>query len=427
MNFIRLFTRRPVTTIMLFGMFLMFGAYSYLNLAKDQFPDVEIPFVTVTTIYPGAGPEEVETQITEKIEEAVASVSGLKSQQSISQEGLSLVIAEFELSVDGNIAENDVRSKIDQIVNDLPEDAQKPMTAQYDFSALPIAQIAVLAPRPVEEIYQLVDEKMVDRFTQIQGLAKVEVFGKKDREIVISVSAKKLEAFGLSIVDVNDMIAAFNMKLPAGRIIEGEQEINVKLQGDFPSLEAITALEIPTSHGIIRLSDVAVVEDTYKEVRSIARMNGESAIGLSLTKASDANTLDIMKQVKKLLDQLKQEIPQDYRLIIAKDKSTVIQDSVNDVISNLVLGILLTAGVLLLFLHDFRVTIIATIYLTGGRDSDLYVDAGFRLYCQYDVVNGHGLIGWRACRQCDRRPGKHSAASQRNRRIAVTCLGDRNF
>lgn len=363
MNFIRLFTRRPVTTIMLFGMFLMFGVYAYLNLAKDQFPAVEIPYVLVTTVYPGAGPEEVETQVTKKIEEAVASVSGLKSQESISQENLSIVVAEFELSVDADIAENDVRSKLDQIVNDLPGDAHKPMTAQYDLSAMPIAQIAVLAPRPIEEIYQLVDEKMVDRFTQIQGLAKVDVFGKKEREIVIAVSSKKLEAFGLSIVDVNDMIAAFNMKLPAGRIIEGEQEINVKLQGDFPSLEAIESLEIPISSGIIRLSDVATVEDSFEEVRSMARMNGESAIGISLTKASDANTLEIMKRVRKLVQQLEQEIPHDYKLVMAKDTSTVIRDSVNDVIANLVLGILLTAGVLLLFLHDFRVTIIATITL----------------------------------------------------------------
>ncbi len=223
MNFIRLFTRRPVTTIMFFSMLLMFGIYSYLNLAKDQFPDIEIPFVLVTTVYPGAGPEEVETQVTEKIEEAVASVSGLKSQESISQENLSIVVAEFELSVDPDIAENDVRSKIDQIVSDLPDDAEKPATAQYDLGAEPIAQIAVLAPRPIEEIYQLVDDKMVDRFTQIKGLAKVDVFGKKEREIIISVSSKKLEAFGLSIVDVNNMIAAFNMKLPAGRIVEGEQ------------------------------------------------------------------------------------------------------------------------------------------------------------------------------------------------------------
>lgn len=363
MNFIRLFTRRPVTTIMFFAMLLMFGIYSYLNLAKDQFPDIEIPFVLVTTVYPGAGPEEVETQVTEKIEEAVASVSGLKSQESISQENLSLVVAEFELSVDPDVAENDVRSKIDQIVSDLPDDAEKPATAQYDLGAEPIAQIAVLAPRSVEEIYQLVDEKMVDRFTQIKGLAKVDVFGKKEREIVISVSSKKLEAFGLSIVDVNDMIAAFNMKLPAGRIIEGEQEINVKLQGDFPSLEAIESLEIPTSNGIIRLSDVAAVEDTFEEVRSLARMNGESAIGISLTKASDANTLEIMQQVRKLVQQLQQEIPPDFQLVIAKDKSTVIRDSVNDVILNLGLGILITAGVLLLFLHDVRLTMIATITL----------------------------------------------------------------
>ena len=363
MNFIRLFTRRPVTTIMLFGMFIMFGFYSYMKLAKDQFPDVEVPYVVVTTVYGGAGPEEVESQVTDKIEEAVASVSGLKSQESTSMEGLSLVVAEFELSIDPDQAENDVRSKIDTILSDLPDDADAPVTQKYDLSARPIAQLAVVAPRPVEEIYNFVDESMVDRFTQINGLARVELFGSKEREIVISVSSKKLEAFGLSITDVNSLVSSFNTKLPAGRVIEGEQEISIKLQGEFPSVESIESLELPTSDGIIRLSDVAAVEDSFEEVRSLARMNGESAIGLSLMKASKANTLDIMKDVHKLIEQLRKELPEGYQIIMSNDKSTVINDSVNDVISNLGLGILLTALVLLIFLHDFRMTVIATVTL----------------------------------------------------------------
>ncbi len=363
MNVIKLFTRRPVTTIMVFGMFLLFGTYSYFKLAKDQFPPVDVPWVTVITIYPGAGPEEVESQITEKIEEAVASVSGLKSQNSTSQEGLSLVAAEFELEVDGDVAEADVRSQVEQILNNLPDDAMKPTTAQFDLSALPIAQIAVVAPRPVEEIYQIVDTRIADRFKQINGLAKVEVTGGKEREIVISVPPQKLEAFGLSILDIDNMIAAFNMKLPAGRIIQGDQELNVKLQGEFPSLDAIESLEIPTSRGIIRLSDVAEVKDTFEDVRSLARMNGKTAVGLSLTKSSNANTLDIMEQVRKDMDRLRTELPEDFELILAQDNSTTIEASVNDVFVNLGLGILLTAGVLFIFLHNVRLTVIATISL----------------------------------------------------------------
>lgn len=364
MNFLRLFTRRPVTTIMIFGMFMLFGVYSYLKLAKDQFPKIDVPYIAVITVYPGAGPEEVETQVTEKIEEAVASVSGLKKQTSTSQDGLSMVVAEFELSVDGDLAENDVRSEIDQIINDLPSDAKKPTVAQFDLSALPIAQLAVLAPRPAEDIYQVVDEhKLMDRLTQVQGLAKVELFGKKEREIVLSVSSKRLEAFGLSILDLDNLIAAYNLKLPAGRVIEGEQEINVKLQGEFPSLEAIEQLEIPIDGGVIRLADVATVQDTYEEVRSIARMNGQTAIGLSLTKSSSANTLEIMKNVQKLLAKFRQELPEDFQIIVANDKSTVINDSIADVFSNLIAGIALTALVLLLFLHDVRLTVIATISL----------------------------------------------------------------
>lgn len=363
MNFIRLFTRRPVTTIMVFGMFLLFGGYSYFQLQKDLFPQIDVPYVTIITVYPGAGPEEVESQVTENIEEAVASVSGLDTQTSTSQEGLSLVIAAFELDVDGDVAEANVRSQVDQILNDLPDGSQKPTTAQFDLSALPIAQIAVVAGRPVEAIYQTVDNLMVDRFKQINGLAKVEVTGGKEREIIISVSSKKLEAFGLSILDVDNMISAFNMKLPAGRIIEAEQELNVKLQGEFPSLEAIKDLEIPTSRGIIRLSDVATVEDAFEEVRSMACMDGRTAIGISLTKSSSANTVAIMKQVRKVLRQLETELPEDFEIILAKDASTTIEASVNDVFINLGLGILLTAGVLFLFLHNVRLTIIATITL----------------------------------------------------------------
>lgn len=363
MNFIRMFTRRPVTTIMVFGMLLLFGGYSYFKLAKDLFPSIDVPYVLVTTVYPGAGPEEIESQVTEKIEEAVAAVSGLKTQTSTSLEGVSIVLGEFELDVDGNVAEADVRSQVDQVLNDLPDDAYKPTTAQMDLSALPIAQIAVVAPRPVEEIYQIVDELMVDRLKQINGVAKVEVTGGKEREILISVSSKKLEAFGMSILDLNNLVSAFNLKLPAGRITEGEQELAVKLQGEFPSLEAIETLEIPTARGVIRLADVATIEDSFAEVRSEARMNGTTAIGISLTKASSANTVAIMKQVRKEIQQLSAEVPEDFKLILAKDGSTTIEASVNDVFSNLALGILLTAGVLLIFLHNFRLTLIATITL----------------------------------------------------------------
>ena len=363
MNFVRVFTRRPVATIMLCGMMMMFGIYSYLKLSKDQFPKIDIPYVMVSTVYPGAGPEEIESQVTKKIEEAVAGVSGLKSQKSISQENLSTVVCEFELSVDGDEAESDVRSKVEQILSDLPDEVQKPIIAQRDLSALPIAQIAVIAPRPVEEIYQVVDDKMVDRFTQIQGLAKVQVSGQKEREIIVSVSSKKLEAFGLSILDVDNMISYFNMKLPAGHVVEGEQEINIKLHGEFPSLEALKTLEIPTSNGVIRLADVATVEDTFEEVRNMAKMNGKTAVGLSLTKSGSANTLEIMQDVNKLIANLRKEIPADYEIILASDKSGVIQDSINDVLSNLGVGILLTAGVLLLFLQNVRLTLIATVTL----------------------------------------------------------------
>ncbi|MBD3306918.1 hypothetical protein GF339_10835 [candidate division KSB3 bacterium] len=363
MNVIKLFTRRPVTTIMVFGMLLLFGGYSYFQLAKAQFPPIDVPVVTVITVYPGAGPEEVESQVTKTIEEAVASVSGLKSQNSISQEGLSIVVAEFELEVEGNVAEADVRSQVDQVLNDLPEDALQPTTAQFDLNALPIGRVAVVAPQPVEEIYQVVDERIVDRFKQINGLAKVEVIGGKEREIVISVSSHKLEAFGLSILDIDNLIGAFNMKLPAGRIIEGEQELNVKLQGEFPSLEAIKTLELPTEHGIIRLADVATVKDSFEEVRSIARMNGNTAVGLSLSKSSSANTVEIMENVRQELGKLEQELPQDFDLILAQDDSTTIEASVNDVFISLGIGILLTAGVLLVFLHNVRLTLIATITL----------------------------------------------------------------
>ena len=346
---------------MVFLILLMFGAYSYTKLAKDLFPKIDVPYVTISTIYPGAGPEEMESQVTEKIEEAVASVSGLDSQLSVSQESVSLVVAEFELAVDPDVAENDMRSKVEQIVNKLPDDANRPITAKFELGALPIAQIAVLAPHPVEDIYRLVDERIIDRLTQINGLASVDVFGRKEREIVIAVSSKKLVSYGLSILDLNGLITAFNMKLPAGRLINNEQELDLRLKGEFSSLEAIEQLEIPTPAGSVRLTDIATVEDTFEEVRNVARFNGESAVGLSLIKASDANTVEIMAQVRRLLTTLERELPDEYELVLAKDTSTIIHNSLNNVLQNLGLGILLTGGILLLFLHQPRLTLIATV------------------------------------------------------------------
>lgn len=355
--------KRPVMMTMVIFAFVVIGLFSLSKLGIDIFPEIEFPYVTIVTVYPGAGPEEVETLITKPIEEAVAAISGLKEMQSVSQEGMSLTFLEFELGRNVDLAAIDVKEKVDAIRADLPEDAQDPQIQKFDIGAIPIMNLAVSSPRPLDQLYVLTDEEIKKQLNRIDGLANVEIIGGKEREIVVAVNRRKLQARGLSILQVVQAISRENLNLPSGHIAAGRKEYSIRVQGEFRDLSQISGLYLPMVPGklAVRLADIASVEDTFAEQRELARMQGHESVGLSLIKRSDANAVQVGRLVKTELERLKGILPSDIDITVARDRTDFIQNAVNDVRDNLIIGILLTAFVLFLFLHSWKGTVVAAI------------------------------------------------------------------
>jgi HAE1 family hydrophobic/amphiphilic exporter-1 len=374
--------KRPVMTTMMVLAFVVLGFFSWRRLVIDLFPDVEFPFVIVTTIYPGAGPSEVETQLTKRIEDAVSSISNIKSLESISQESASLVILEFELGVDAALAAIDVKDKVDAIRAEFPEDAELPVITKFDFSAFPIISLAVSSPRPLSEIYQTSKDVIKDYFSRVDGVASVNIIGGREREIQVAVDKRLMKAYGLSLPQIVGIIASENLNMPAGRITEERREFTLRLIGEFDDLEALKRIRIPLENGgSIALKNVAHVFDGFKDQRDLARFNGEVTVKIEIQKQSGANTVEASNGIYAALEDLKKVLPSDYRLNVAQDSSTFIKDAVKDVTNNIFIGILLTTILLYLFLHSIRVTLIAAIAMpTSVIATFLLVDfAGFTL------------------------------------------------
>ncbi len=355
--------KRPVMMTMVIFAFVVIGLFSLTQLGIDFFPEIEFPFVTIVTVYPGAGPEEVETLITKPIEEAVSALSGLKEMVSIAQEGMSLTFLEFDLGRDVDLAAIDVKDKVDAIRSELPEDAFDPEIQKFDIGAIPIINLAVSSPRPLDQLFYLTDEDIKRQLNRIDGLASVDIVGGKEREIHVAIDRRKLQARDLSILDVVRALAQENLNLPSGRIAGGRKEYSIRVKGEFANLDQIRNLYLPMSKDDppVRLADIANVEDTFAEQRESARMNGLSSIGVSLVKRSDANSVQVGDKVKKEIEKLRANLPSDIKIDIARDRTNFIKDSVSDVRNNLIIGILLTALVLFLFLHSWKSTVIVAI------------------------------------------------------------------
>ncbi|MFQ5640822.1 MAG: efflux RND transporter permease subunit [bacterium] len=375
--------KRPVLMTMVIMSFVVIGLYSYLQLAVDLTPDVDFPVVTVTTVYPGAGPKEIETLIIEKIEDEVSTISGVKHVQAVAREGVAIMIVEFEVGTDVDIAAIEVKDKIDLIKADLPDDAEDPLVSKFDINAQPVLDLAVSSPRPLAEVYRMVDDVIKDQLSRVPGVASIDIFGGKEREILISVRRDRLRAYGLSILDVVGGIAAANLDIPGGHIKQGTKEYTVRLDGEFEEVEHIRKIQLVsfTRAQPIKLIEIADVIDTFEEQRDLARYESKPAVGLSVVKKGDANSVAVASGVKKEIEKLAEILPDDVEIEIARDRSVFIDRSINDVMSNLFIGILLTALVLYLFLHNVKGTIIAAVAMPTSiiATFTLILFAGFTL------------------------------------------------
>ncbi len=361
--------------------FVVLGFFSWRRLVIDLFPEIEFPYVTVTTLYPGAGPGEVETQITKRIEDEVSTISNVKSLDSISRENFSFVILEFELGVDADIVAIEVKDKVDAIRMEFPEDAELPIIAKFDIDAFPILELAISSQRSLDEVFQTTKNVIKDHLSRVSGVASIDIIGGREREIQVAVDKSLLKAYGLSLPVIVGSIAAENVNIPTGRITEERKEYTLRLLGEFESLDELRKIRIPLENGSIPLESVAEIIDGFKDQRDLARFDGKTSVSVQIQKRSGANTVEVTDGIYAAVKELSNILPGDYQISVAQDRASFIKDAVRDVTQNIFIGILLTSFLLYLFLHSIRVTAVAAIAMpTSVIATFLLIDfAGFTL------------------------------------------------
>jgi HAE1 family hydrophobic/amphiphilic exporter-1 len=347
---------------------IVLGLYALNRTQVELQPKVDFPIITVLTVYPGASPDEVETLVTKPIEDAAAGVEGLRQITSVSQYGVSQVTLEFYIGTDIGQAYIDVQSKINAAIGLLPKDAERPVISKLDTQSQPTMYISLTGNRPPYELRDLADNIIKDRLGNVPGVAAVTVSGGQKREILVAIDKERLNAYGLSINAVVRALQAANLNLPAGRITEGERDYNVRLLGEFRSVDELRNLRLylqnprnPMMPGAtIRLKDIADTRDTVEERTVITRLNGKEDVTLVVQKASDANALEISRGIHETLERIQQEYP-DLKFEITFDQAESIAESLTDLRIALYLAIILVVLIVYLFLYNVRGTFIVAL------------------------------------------------------------------
>ncbi len=354
--------RRPVATSCLFIGLTILGINAYRNMGLELMPKLDIPFITVLTVYPGASPEELEIDVAKRIEDAVSSVEGLKHVSSICMENVVQTLLEFEMSVDVDIAATDVREKIDLIRQDLPEDAEDPVIQKFDINAKPVATLVLSGTLGVEELYDYADNELRDRLSVLEGVADVQLIGGAKREVHLELDRDKLAARGLSTMDVVRAVQSGVRTIPSGRIREHGIEYSVKFDAEYEELSGLNDLEIANSDGKrCYLRDVGRAVMGTEELRQRAYLDGREAIAIKVIKKADANAVRTVDGVRQALERLNRDLPAGVKLEWVSDDGTFIKAMNQDAWMNVGIGIVLTAAILFLFLYNLRSLIVVSI------------------------------------------------------------------
>ncbi|HPN36954.1 MAG TPA: efflux RND transporter permease subunit [Melioribacteraceae bacterium] len=368
MSLARISINRPIMTTMGLLVFLLFGAIAYFTLNLNLQPDVEIPYVTIQTVYPGAGPKEIETLISKRIEDAVSTVSKIERVESYSLDGASIVIIEFKMGKDPDIANQEVKDKVDEIINELPTDAETPIVQKVDLKAFPIVDVILTGNMDPRELYDIADKTLKDRFSQVEGVAKVNISGGQEREIRIVVDNKVAFENSISMPQLIQVLAAQNVNIPGGYFNISNQEFTVRVLGEFQDLETINELQVPTFYGAKKIKQFAEVKDSGKDIRRRAvyynvkgNFKNENVIKLGIVKSSDGNIVKVADGIKEAIPEIKATLPKGTNIEIINDESTFVRSSVDDTMSNVLLGVVFTSIVLLIFLGNIRSTIIVAL------------------------------------------------------------------
>ncbi len=353
--------KRPVFTWVLAAIPAVLGIVSYFELGVDLFPKVDFPVVSVTANLPGTGAKEMETDVTRPIEEAINTVSGVDELRSTVREGTTTVVAQFLLSKDGNVAAQEVRDKIAAITNVLPKGMDPPLVQKFDLDAAPIMTIGISGRRDVREVTEIAKHQIQESLQTVNGVGAVFLSGGRSRAINVILNTDSLASYGLSVEDVRQALVSQNQELPGGIVQQGSRELVLRTLGRIPTAAKFNELIVANRKGYpIRIRDIGRAEDSIEEPRGITRLDGNNAVSLFVQKQSGTNTIQVSDSVQARIAHLKKSLPNDIHIEIIQDQSRFVRESMSEVKFHLLLAGVLVSLTILLFIRDWRTTLIAT-------------------------------------------------------------------
>lgn len=352
----------PILTLIVFSLLGFVGIFTLQKVSVGLFPDVDSPYVSVSTSYPKAGPESVEKTITKPLEAQLVSVNGLKNLYSSSSEGSSNIQLEFNYGVDIDKAVTDIRDKLDRVVRNLPDDASSPSIFRMSSDSMPIMRIAVRGNRSVDDLKQLAEDSITDILEQADGVAEASVFGGKKKIVRVELEQNRLASYGFTVSSVSSALSKQNLELGGGKLNEGERDYIIRTTGEYPSIDSINDTVISTVNGYdIKLKDIGRAFMGFNDSTREVFIDGENGIYVSVTKQSGSNTVTVANEVYKKLEQLKQTLPADISLEIIRDDTDQIRDTIQTLVESAGQGLFLAVLILFIFLQNFKSTIIISI------------------------------------------------------------------
>jgi len=354
--------RRPVFTWVLVAIPVVMGAVAYFELGVDLFPKVDFPVVSVTATLPGTSPEEMETSVTRHIEEAINTVSGVDELISTVREGMTSIVVQFKLEKDGDVAAQEVRDKISSIMKQMPEGMEPPLVDKFDIDSAPIMTIGVSGRRDVREVTEIAKRDIQEVLPKVPGVGRVFLSGGRTRAINVVLDIHQLISHGLSVEDVRQALVTQHLEVPGGIVQQGPRELVLRTLGRLNKASEFDELIVTNRDGYpVRIKDVGRAEDSIEEPRGLTRLDGENAVSLFIQKQSGTNTVKVADGVESLLETIRKRVPQDIHIEVVNDQSRFVRKSMEEVKFHLLLAGVLVSLTILLFIRDWRTTLIATV------------------------------------------------------------------
>ena len=351
--------RKPISTALIFIGVIVFGLFSVTKLGIDQYPDIEVPYISVITMYPGGNAEDIETNITRVMEDQLNSVDNLEKITSKSTDNVSMVILEFEYGCDLTEAANDVRDVVSRTQSLLPDEVDYPTVMKFSSSMMPIMMLSVTADESYNALYKIIDDKMVNELNRINGIGSVAIVGAREREVQVHVDPKKLEAYGLTVESLGQIIASENINVPAGELDLGTQTFNLKVDLEFQDSRELFDIVISNQNGrTVMLSDVADIKDTLEELTMDERINGRQGVRLIVQKQTGANSVQIIEDVKAKLEKIIPTLPPDCKVETIFESSQEIKSAINSLAETIMFAFIFVILVVMFFLGRWRATFI---------------------------------------------------------------------